>query len=54
MGTINYEVTCGLTARVPRVYHRDGGPASEPLHGTASASAEEAVRMGEDSTSSSR
>jgi alanine racemase len=22
--TINYEVTCGLTARVPRVYHRDG------------------------------
>lgn len=27
MGTINYEVTCGLTARVPRVYHRDGDPA---------------------------
>jgi alanine racemase len=24
--TINYEVTCGLTARVPRVYHRDGAP----------------------------
>jgi alanine racemase len=24
MGTINYEVTCALTARVPRVYHRDG------------------------------
>jgi alanine racemase len=24
IGTINYEVTCGLTARVPRVYHRDG------------------------------
>jgi alanine racemase len=22
--TINYEVTCALTARVPRVYHRDG------------------------------
>ena len=21
MDTINYEVTCGLTARVPRVYH---------------------------------
>ena len=54
MGTINYEITCGLTARIPRVYHRDGGPASEPLHGTASASAQEAVRMGEDSTSSSR
>jgi len=25
--TINYEVTCGLLARVPRVYHRDGDPA---------------------------
>lgn len=24
LGTINYEITCGLTARVPRVYHRDG------------------------------
>jgi len=24
MDTINYEVTCGLTARVPRLYHRDG------------------------------
>jgi alanine racemase len=24
LGTINYEVTCGLTARVPRAYHRDG------------------------------
>ena len=22
--TINYEITCGLTPRVPRVYHRDG------------------------------
>jgi alanine racemase len=22
--TINYEVTCGITARVPREYHRDG------------------------------
>ena len=22
--TINYEITCGLTLRVPRVYHRDG------------------------------
>jgi alanine racemase len=27
LGTINYEVTCGLLARVPRAYHRDGGPA---------------------------
>ncbi len=27
LGTINYEVTCGLLARVPRVYHHDGVPA---------------------------
>jgi alanine racemase len=27
LDTINYEVTCGLTARVPREYHRDGPPA---------------------------
>ena len=27
--TINYEVTCGLTARVPRSYHRDGVPVDE-------------------------
>ena len=27
LGTINYEVTCGLLPRVPRVYHRDGEPA---------------------------
>ena len=26
LGTINYEVTCGITARVPRAYHRDGAP----------------------------
>jgi alanine racemase len=26
LGTISYEVTCGLTARVPRSYHRDGEP----------------------------
>jgi alanine racemase len=25
--TINYEVACGIGARVPREYHRDGGPA---------------------------
>jgi alanine racemase len=25
--TINYEVTCGLAPRVPRLYHRDGEPA---------------------------
>jgi alanine racemase len=27
LDTINYEVTCGLLPRVPRVYHRDGEPA---------------------------
>jgi alanine racemase len=27
LGTINYEVTCGLLPRVPRSYHRDGEPA---------------------------
>jgi alanine racemase len=26
LGTINYEVTCALTARVPREHHRDGAP----------------------------
>jgi alanine racemase len=26
IGTINYEIVCGLTPRVPRVYHRDGAP----------------------------
>jgi alanine racemase len=26
LGTINYEVTCALTARVPRLHHRDGRP----------------------------
>jgi alanine racemase len=27
IGTINYEVVCGISKRVPRVYHRDGAPA---------------------------
>ena len=27
LGTINYEVTCALTARVPRWHHHDGEPA---------------------------
>jgi alanine racemase len=26
LDTINYEVTCGLLPRVPRIYHRDGEP----------------------------
>jgi alanine racemase len=27
IGTISYEIVCGVSARVPRVYHRDGEPA---------------------------
>ena len=27
IGTINYEIVCGISRRVPRVYHRDGEPA---------------------------
>ena len=27
LGTINYEITCGISRRVPRAYHRDGEPA---------------------------
>jgi alanine racemase len=30
LGTINYEVTCTLTSRVSRVYHRDGAPLEPP------------------------
>ena len=26
LGTINYEILCSLTARVPREHHRDGVP----------------------------
>jgi alanine racemase len=26
IGTINYEVVCGVSGRVPRIYHRDGVP----------------------------
>ena len=33
LGTINYEITCGLTRRVPRIYHRDGDPVAEPRPG---------------------
>jgi alanine racemase len=31
LGTINYEITCGLSARVKRWYHHDGQPWTEPL-----------------------
>ena len=30
IGTINYEILCGISARVPRGYHRDGEPRREP------------------------
>jgi alanine racemase len=30
LGTINYEVTCALTPRVPRVYHRGGASDRQP------------------------
>jgi alanine racemase len=30
LGTINYEVTCGLLPRVPRLHHRDGKPLDVP------------------------
>jgi alanine racemase len=33
MQTINYEVTCALTGRVPRIYHRDGVPVGESADG---------------------
>lgn len=26
IGTINYEIVCGISRRVPRAYHRDGAP----------------------------
>lgn len=41
MQTINYEVTCALTGRVPRIYHRDGEPLSESSDGQESESAGE-------------
>jgi alanine racemase len=31
IGTINYEVLCGISRRVTRRYHRDGEPLEGPL-----------------------
>ncbi len=31
LDTINYEITCALTPRVPRIYHRDGAVAADGL-----------------------
>src|SRR5258707_789649 len=33
LNTINYEITCGLTPRATRVYHRDGLPAEQDAAG---------------------
>ncbi|MDQ2760429.1 MAG: alanine racemase [Actinomycetota bacterium] len=43
IGTINYEIVCGISHRVPRVYHRDGepAPASEPARDEEPAPARE-------------
>jgi alanine racemase len=30
IGTINYEIVCGISSRVPRTYHRDGIPVEPP------------------------
>jgi alanine racemase len=37
LDTINYEITCGLTPRVPRTYHRDGTPYGDPAPASARA-----------------
>jgi len=38
--TINYEVTCALTPRVPRIYHRDGVPLDAGPPGTRARTAD--------------
>jgi alanine racemase len=43
MDTINYEVTCALTGRVPRVYHRDGESVSVPAGESVSVPAGESA-----------
>jgi alanine racemase len=42
--TINYEVTCSLTPRVTRVYHRDGAATEESAAGTGIRSADATSR----------
>jgi alanine racemase len=39
LATINYEITCGLTPRVPRIYHRDGEATGAPSDEGAGAAA---------------
>jgi alanine racemase len=43
-GTINYEVTCALTGRVPRIYHRDGEVVREPEDESQERTADAGVR----------
>ena len=46
--TINYEIVCGISGRVPRAYHRDGSrlpPGDEPGLGTRAVTADEAGRV---------
>jgi alanine racemase len=38
LGTINYEITCGISARVPREYHRDGVAADADAAGAGAPS----------------
>jgi len=38
--TINYEITCALTPRVPRVYHRDGVAVDAVAHGARARTAD--------------
>src|SRR5215216_5114945 len=35
LGTINYEITCGISARVPREHHRDGAVVGDAARGAA-------------------
>jgi alanine racemase len=42
LDTINYEITCGLTPRVPRVYHRDGEALERVTTASGTTSAETA------------
>jgi alanine racemase len=43
LDTINYEITCGLTPRVPRVYHRDGEALERVTTASGTSSAETAT-----------
>jgi alanine racemase len=46
LGTINYEVTCALTPRVSRVYHRDGDPVESAPEDVAAGAAAQLADAG--------